>query len=75
VLCHLAVVGLGIARLPSLYARRAVAARELREVLRPFAEPARAPFVVYPSARHVSPALRAMVDLLAERFEAAPWEG
>jgi DNA-binding transcriptional LysR family regulator len=74
VLCHLAVVGLGVARLPSLYVRRALAARELREVLRPFAEPARAPFVVYPSARHVSPALRAMVDLLAERFEAAPWE-
>jgi DNA-binding transcriptional LysR family regulator len=75
VLCHLAVVGLGIARLPSLYVRRALAARELRELLRPFAEPARASFVVYPSSRHVSPALRAMVDLLAERFEAAPWEG
>jgi len=73
VLCDLAVAGIGIARLPAPYAARAVAARELRELLRPFAEPARAPFVVYPSARHVSPAVRAMVDVLAERFASAPW--
>jgi DNA-binding transcriptional LysR family regulator len=73
VICQLCAAGAGIARLPGMYVTRALAARQLRELLRPYAEPARHPFVVYPSARNVSPAVRAMVDLLAERFESAPW--
>jgi DNA-binding transcriptional LysR family regulator len=73
VLCQLAVAGAGITRLPTMYVARALAARQLREVLRSYAEPARHPFVVYPSARNIAPAVRAMVDLLAERFESAPW--
>lgn len=73
VLCELAVAGLGIVRLPGMYPARALAARSLREVLRPFAEPARHPFVVYPTARHVSPAVRAMLDVLAEHFDGTTW--
>jgi DNA-binding transcriptional LysR family regulator len=73
VLRDLALAGVGIARLPVMYVPRALAARELRELLRAFAEPARQLFAVYPSARNVSPALRAMLEVLIECFESAPW--
>jgi DNA-binding transcriptional LysR family regulator len=75
VLRDLVIAGLGIARLPTMYAASWVKQKLLREVLRPFAPPPRQPFVVYPSARNVSPALRAMVDVLLERFAEAPWAG
>lgn len=70
VLAELAARGLGLARLPARYAALQPA---LTEVLASYALPARPVFAVYPSARHVSPALRALVDVLAERFEVAPW--
>ncbi|RKH55578.1 LysR family transcriptional regulator [Corallococcus llansteffanensis] len=73
VLCELTVAGVGLARLPAMYVSRSAARRELRELLRPYAVP-RQPFAVYPSARNVSPAMRAMVDVLVERFDLAPWE-
>ncbi len=40
---------------------------------RPFARPAPQRFAVHPSARNVTPAVRALLDVLAERFEAASW--
>jgi DNA-binding transcriptional LysR family regulator len=69
VLAELARRGLGVARLPDSYA--AGLQPELREVLRAYAPRSRDCFLVYPTARHISPALRAMVDLAAERF--ADW--
>lgn len=69
VLSRLASAGLGLARLTSGFSREAVAKRELREVLVPFVPPPQQPLVVYPSVRTVSPAVRAMVDLLVEHFE------
>jgi DNA-binding transcriptional LysR family regulator len=42
-------------------------------VLRTYAPAPRESFLVYPSARHISPALRAMVDLTAERFAERPF--
>jgi DNA-binding transcriptional LysR family regulator len=70
VLATLAARGLGLARLPARYA---VSKPALIEVLSSYALPARPVFAVYPSARHLSPALRALLDVLVERFEMAPW--
>lgn len=70
VLAALAARGLGIARMPSRYARPE---HGLIEILAKDAPPPRYLFAVYPSARHVSPALRALLDVLAERFEAEAW--
>jgi DNA-binding transcriptional LysR family regulator len=70
VLAALAARGLGIARMPSGYARAELG---LVEVLAAHAPPAHQVFAVYPSARHVSSALRAMLEVLGERFEHAPW--
>jgi DNA-binding transcriptional LysR family regulator len=70
VLADLAARGLGVARMPSRYARAELG---LVEILSSYAPPPRQVFAVYPSARHVSSALRAMLEVLAERFELAHW--
>lgn len=69
VLRSLAVAGAGIARLPMMYAGRALAERELTSLLTDLAPPPIVVLAVYPSARSVSPALRAMVDLLVESMD------
>jgi len=73
VLYELAGAGVGVARVPVLYFKGQRSTHRIREVLSEFAAPPPIPFVVYPSGRHVSPAVRAMVDLIVERFEVAPW--
>lgn len=70
VLATLAARGLGVARMPSGYARPE---HGLVELLARDAPPPRQLFAVYPSTRHVSSALRALIDVLAERFELEPW--
>jgi DNA-binding transcriptional LysR family regulator len=66
VLTALAVAGAGVLCAPLRFAAEALATRKLRELLAPYAPPARPMLAVYPSARNVSPALRAMVDVLSE---------
>jgi DNA-binding transcriptional LysR family regulator len=74
VLTALAIAGVGVMRAPLRFAAAGLAARKLRELLAPHAPPARPTLAVYPSARNVSPAVRAMVDVLSERLapERAP---
>lgn len=68
VLSALAAAGVGIARLPARHAAEGVASGQLKLLLKAFALPPRNSVVVYPSSRNVSPALRAMIDVLVERY-------
>jgi DNA-binding transcriptional LysR family regulator len=68
VLRDLAVAGRGIARLPELNVRDALAAGSLVEVLAAFAPPPVACYAVFPSARNLSPTVRVMIGALIERL-------
>jgi DNA-binding transcriptional LysR family regulator len=70
VLRELASAGLGVARLPEKIAEPAVEAGALRSLLDPFVLEGKGggAHAVYPSARHLSAKVRAMLDLLEEFF-------
>jgi DNA-binding transcriptional LysR family regulator len=70
VIRELASAGLGIARLPEKIAEPAVIAGSLRSLLDPFVHDAKSGglHAVYPSARHLSPKVRALLELLEELF-------
>ncbi|HEX2669330.1 MAG TPA: LysR substrate-binding domain-containing protein [Polyangiaceae bacterium] len=70
VIRELACRGLGIARLPLPIAQPAVDAGNLLPLLDAFAQPAKGGglHAVYPSARHLSAKVRALLDLLEELF-------
>jgi DNA-binding transcriptional LysR family regulator len=70
VLRDLAAAGLGIARLPDYIGGPAYGGRQLRVLLDRFTPPPLPWHAVYPSARHLSPKVRAFVALLEERFAA-----
>jgi DNA-binding transcriptional LysR family regulator len=72
VLRALAIADVGITNLPMRHASEQVATGQLKMLLTRFAPPARTTLAVYPSQRNVSPALRAMVDLLVEFYENNP---
>src|SRR5690606_32802637 len=67
-LTELTAAGFGIARLPSLYALPLVSDERIVEVLARFTPPALPVSVVLPNNRLLSPAVRAMSDLLVEAF-------
>ncbi len=71
---QLAVAGLGIIRLTDVIVGEAIKRGELVPILADWhhAEPAPL-FATYPSGRHLSPKVRAMVDFLVEAFGSAPW--
>lgn len=71
---QLTLAGLGLARLTDDIAGDAIGSGTLVPVLAEWhhAEPVPL-FAAYPSNRHVSPKVRAMVDFLVEEFGNAPW--
>ncbi|MFM0172119.1 LysR family transcriptional regulator [Paraburkholderia sediminicola] len=70
-----ALAGFGLAHQPTYITGNDLQSGDLVEVLeayRPQPDPIR---VLYPSKRHLSPRIRAFIDLLVERWEAGvPWE-
>lgn len=62
--------GLGIACLPEFCVREALAGGRLEVVLTEFTEPRKTTFrIIWPSSRHPSPKVRALVDFLAKQME------
>ncbi|AHG64588.1 LysR family transcriptional regulator [Advenella mimigardefordensis] len=70
-----ALAGFGLVHIPTYITGNDLRAGTLVEVLKPFRPPPEPIRVVYPSKRHLSPRIRAFIDLLIERWQAGvPWE-
>jgi DNA-binding transcriptional LysR family regulator len=63
--------GLGIAQLPASAAAPAIAEGRLLRVLPDYATAVGGVYALYPSSRHLSPAVKAFIDLAAERLSRA----
>ncbi len=69
------LAGFGLLYLPTYVVGNDLRAGSLVEVLEPFRAPSDPIRVVYPSKRHLSPRIRAFIDLIAERWQdGVPWE-
>ena len=66
-----ATAGFGIAQLPHGIAEAAIGHGRLCRVLDDWTTPAGGLYVVYPSSRHLSPLVRAFIELATERLSAA----
>jgi DNA-binding transcriptional LysR family regulator len=69
-----AVSGLGLALMPAFQCIEDLRARRLERVLREWEPPPTPVHVVYPSTRHVSPAVKTFVEHLQARMTPPPWE-
>jgi DNA-binding transcriptional LysR family regulator len=70
-----ALAGIGLIHLPTYITGDDLRDGTLVEVLEPFRAPPDPIRVVYPSKRHLSPRVRAFIDLLVERWApGVPWE-
>ena len=65
-----AIAGYGIAQLPYQVAEASVRDGRLRRVLGDYTTPVGGLYAVYPSSRHVSPLVKAFIELAAERLAA-----
>ena len=72
-LLRAALAGAGIALQPTYLANPHIASGELQALLPGWELPVMAINALYTSRRHQSPAVRALLDFLVERFEGAPW--
>jgi DNA-binding transcriptional LysR family regulator len=66
--------GIGIAALPAFQCTDDLRARKLERVLGPWEVPFTPIHAVYPTARYVTPKLRAFIEHLQQRMTPAPWE-
>jgi DNA-binding transcriptional LysR family regulator len=65
-----AIAGYGIAQLPYQVAEASIRGGRLRRVLGDYTTPVGGLYAVYPSGRHVSPSVRAFIELAAARLAA-----
>jgi DNA-binding transcriptional LysR family regulator len=65
-----AIAGYGIAQLPYQAAQASVMDGRLRRVLGDYTTPVGGLYAVYPSSRHVSPLVKAFIEMAAERLAA-----
>lgn len=72
-LLRAALAGAGIALQPTYLANPHIASGELQALLPGWELPVMAINALYTSRRHQSPAVRALLDFLVQRFEGAPW--
>ena len=63
----------GIALQPTYLANPHLRSGELQAVLPAWSLPTMTIHALYPSRRHLSPAVRALLDFLVQRFEGTPW--
>jgi DNA-binding transcriptional LysR family regulator len=66
-----AIAGYGIAQLPHRVAESSIKEGRFRRVLEDYTTPVGGLYVVYPSSRHLSPLVKAFIELAAERWSAA----
>lgn len=70
-----ALAGFGLIQLPTYITGNDLRAGTLVEVLKPFRAPPDPIQLLYPSKRHLSPRIRAFIDLLVEGWrDGVPWE-
>lgn len=72
-LLHAALAGGGIALQPRYLVNPYLHNGHLQVVLPEWTVPDMAIYALYPSRKHLSPAVRAMLDFLVERFKTMPW--
>ena len=72
-LLQAALAGGGIALQPTYLANPHVAQGTLQVVLPQWQVPAMTIYALYPSRKNLSPAVRALLDFLVERFAQVPW--
>jgi DNA-binding transcriptional LysR family regulator len=74
VLHDAALAGVGVAMLPVFRCCAGVRERRLERLLKDWCSPAATLYAVYPTARLLSPKVKAFVEHLQERFTPPPWE-
>jgi DNA-binding transcriptional LysR family regulator len=72
-LLRAALAGGGLALQPTYLANPHLADGTLQQVLPDWQLPDMAIYALYPSRKHLSPAVRALMDFLVARFTAMPW--
>ena len=72
-LLQASLAGGGIALQPTYLANPHLSSGALQRVLPGWTVPAMTIYALYPSRRHLSPAVRALLDFLVERFKTVPW--
>jgi DNA-binding transcriptional LysR family regulator len=74
VLLEAALAGVGVAMLPIFRCAAALREGKLEHLLKDWCSPQTMIHAVYPTARYLSPKVKAFVELLQKRFTPPPWE-